>query len=352
MNSESTQAIIEKMLTTTPPAFSGDDAANMAATIFGIHAQTRLLVSDRDQNFRLDCDNGRRYIFKISNSAEQPQFIDFQNRALMYVAEKDASLPVPRVIPSLDGQIYQSIESNEKQHIVRVLSWLDGVVLDDLEVNADVANPLGQLLARLGLALDGFDHPASNPPSLWDMKRASSLRDLLEYIDDPQLRSLIGQCLDRFDSRVKPVMETLRTQVIHNDMNLANVLMDEARPEQVSGLIDFGDLVKSPLIFDLAIACSYQLGKGADPLSGALPMIAGYHAVRPLMESEMVLLPDLIRTRLITSLLIGSYRVRLFPENREYLMISFDSARNFLINMNHSGDGEALRRIRAACDST
>lgn len=351
MNSESTQAIIEKMLTTNPPAFSGDDAANMAATIFGIHAQTRLLVSDRDQNFRLDCDDGRRFILKISNPAEQPQFIDFQNRALIYVAEKDDSLPVPRVIPALDGQIHQSVESNGQQHIVRVLSWLDGVVLDDMDVNADVANSLGQLLARLGLALQGFDHPASNPPSLWDMRRASSLRDLLKYIHDPQLRSLIGQSLDRFDSRVKPVMETLRTQVIHNDMNLANVLMDETRPDRISGLIDFGDLVKSPLIFDLAIACSYQLSKGADPLSGALPMIAGYHAVQPLMESEMGLLPDLIRTRLITSLLIGSYRVRLFPENREYLMISFDSARDFLVNMDHSDNRQDLRRIRAACNS-
>ncbi len=322
MHAETTQATIQKMLTTTPPTFSAEEAVNIAARHFGIDGKTRPLVSERDQNFRLDTDDGNRYTLKISNAAEQLQVIDFQNRALLYVEKQDASLPLPRVIPTLDGKLHCSVEHNGKTHFVRVLSWLEGMLLDDAVVNTALANRLGQLLARMDLALKDFDHPGSNPPSLWDMKRAAGLRDLLPYIEDPELGQLISQSLDKFVSVIKPTLDTLRTQVIHSDMNLGNVLVDKTEPDRIVGLIDFGDMVKSPLIIDLAVAAAYQLSDGDDPLSGALPMIAGFHAICPLQDREMELLTDLIRTRLVTTLLIGSYRVTLFPENREYLTIS------------------------------
>ena len=351
MNAESAQTTIKKMLTTTPPSFSEAEAIDIATSHYGIHAKVRPQVSERDQNFRLVTQNGKHFVLKISNCAEQLQVIDFQNHALMHVAERDASFPLPRVIPDLDGHLQCRVERGGKAHFIRVLSWLEGVVLNDAPVDANLSRRLGKLLSRLGLALKGFNHLGSNPPSLWDMKRASGLRDLLVHIEEPELRRLIGQVLDRFDAHVKPILDTLRTQVIHNDMNPGNVLMDKIQPDRISGIIDFGDMTKSPLIIDLAIAAAYQLGEGADPLRGALPMIAGYHAVRPLQEPEMELLPDLIKTRLITSLLINSYRVSLFPENREYLMISYEPARNFLTNLSRQNVDETLRRIRASCAS-
>jgi Ser/Thr protein kinase RdoA (MazF antagonist) len=178
------------------------------------------------------------------------------------------------------------------------------------------------------------------------MKQAAGLQKLLVYVRDPILRQLIEQTLDQFITRVKPTLNTLRTQVIYNDMNPGNVLMDKAQPDHISGLIDFGDIVNSPLIIDLAIAAAYQLSEGDDPLAGALPMIAGYHAIRPLQETEVSLLTDLIRTRLITSLLIGQYRSSLFPENKEYLLISHDRAKHALIGLDGLGNELVSDRIR------
>ena len=307
------------------------------------------MVSERDQNFRLTTQQGKKYTLKISNHAEQLEVIDFQNRALLHVANSDASIPLPRVIPTLDGQLHSRVDRDGKTHFVRVLSWLEGSVLHDAPASPVLAHRLGQLLARLAVALKGFDHPGSKLPLLWDMKRAASLADLVVHIEEPALRKMIGQTLDKFVTEVKPVLDTLRSQVIHNDMNPGNVLMDSSQPDQISGIIDFGDLTRSPLIIDLAVAASYQLGQGDDPLSGVLPMIAGYHSIEPLHQTEMELLTDLIRTRLITSLLIGSYRSMLFPENREYLLISHRSAKNFYLNLNQLTAEEALARIRDAC---
>ncbi len=346
MQAKPKQAAIQKLLTATPPAFSAGGAVSIAASHYGIQAQVRPLVSDRDQNFQLNAHDGNKYVLKISNGTEQLQFIDFQNCALLHVSKQDPTFPSPRVIPARDGQLHCSVQHNGKTYFVRVLSWLEGSVLHDAITGPEMVTQLGRLLARLGLALKDFDHPGSNPPSAWDMKRAASLHDLLAYVEDPGLRHLIKQTLERFSSQVKPILDTLRTQVIYNDMNLGNVLVDKSQPNRISGLIDFGDMIKSPLIIDLAVAAAYQLSEGNDPLAGALPMIAGYHAVRPLQDTEMKLLADLIRTRLVTSLLIGSYRSTLFPENSEYLLISHDSVKRSLLNLKMD---DAAERIRAVC---
>lgn len=339
-------------LTSTPPDFSLTDVERIASEYFGVQARVKPLVSDKDQNFRLDAADGTRFVLKIANHAEQQQNIDFQNEALRHVAERDASIPIPRIIPAGNGQMYVSVNHGGRAHIVRVLSWLDGMAMHETKPGRKLAGGLGRMLASLDLALKDFDHPGSNPPGLWDMKRAGNLRELLPYIEDPATSDMIGRVLDRFDRHVQPLLTTLRTQVIYNDLNPGNVLLDENDPQHICGIIDFGDLVKSPLIIDLAVASAYQLSEGDDPLAGALPLVAGYNEVCPLQRVEMELLTDLIRTRLITSLLINTYRTTLFPENREYQMISYNAIRASLVGLNHLLADIALKRIIAACDST
>lgn len=336
------------LLTSTPPDFSFPEVERIASAHFGIQARVKLLVSDKDQNFRLEAPDGTRFTLKIANHAEQQQNIDFQNEALRHVAERDASIPIPRIFPAINGQTSVSVNKGGRAHIVRVLSWLDGMAMHESMVGQKLAGGLGRMLASLDLALKGFDHPGSNPPGLWDMKRAGNLRELLPYIEDSATSDMIAGVLDRFDRHVQPILTTLRTQVIYNDLNPGNVLLDENEPEHICGIIDFGDLVKSPLIIDLAVAAAYQLSVGDDPLAGALPLIAGYNEVCPLQRVEMELLADLIRTRLITSLLINTYRTTLFPENREYQMISYNAIKASLVGLNHLPADMALKRIIAA----
>lgn len=346
---ESSQTAVKKILTTTPPSFSAAEAAAIALAEFGMDGVVTPLVSERDQNFCLHCPDGKRYALKISNRAEQFDVIDFQAKALLHVQAKDPALPLPRVIAMRDGALNGMAVRDGQAHYIRLLSWLDGSILQDAATGPLLARRMGRFLARLGIALRDFDHPGAGLPLLWDMKRAAALADFIDCIEDPELGRLAAGTLDRFVTRVKPVLDTLRSQVIHNDMNPGNVLIDDRDPDRIRGLIDFGDLTKSPLVIDLAVAASYQLESGDDPLAGVLPMISGYHGLEPLQDVEMELLTDLIKTRLATSLLIGSYRATLFPENREYLLISHRSASQFLVNLDRLPADEALDRIRAAC---
>lgn len=349
MQAKLKQTNLMDLLTTTPPGLSVLAAARLARDYFGIESTARQLDSERDQNFRLDASDGKRYVLKIANSAEKTQTIDFQNLALNHIAKTDPNLPIPKVIPDLDGRLLFHKEIAGETHIVRVLSWLNGVERDDPVTPPKLAAELGCLLARLGLALRDFTHPGSDHDLLWDLKRAASLRELIVYSEGSSEYDLIVQTLDRFEQLIQPKLLSLRSQVIFNDLHAGNILVDADDEMRISGIIDFGDLIRSPLINDLAVALAYQLAPGEDPLTGALPMIAAYHSVCPLQDQEMDLLTDLIRTRLITTLIIGTCRSQLFPENTEYLLSSNAAASNALDKLQDLSAEEALRRIRMAC---
>jgi Ser/Thr protein kinase RdoA (MazF antagonist) len=349
MHSTPEKSDLLTLLMTTPPAFSSNEAETLAENYFGIKACATSLVSERDQNFLLTMENGERYVLKITNQAEPAEVIDFQTCALHHIGVTDPSIPVPCVIPTLDGDLHCRVDMHGQSHTVRVLSWVDGIVLGHSKTDPGIITKLGEMLARLGLALDGFEHPGSDPPLLWDMKKADGLRDLLVHVTDRGQRQLIEGSLDQFETNMKPILSDLRSQVIHNDFNPGNVLLDKNRSGSITGIIDFGDMVKSPLIIDLAVASSYQLSRGSETLAGALPMIAGYHDVRPLQEVEMSLLTGLIRVRLVTSLLINRWRTKLFPENRDYLMGDYRSTEQFLLGLQNLSADAALGRITSVC---
>ena len=70
-----------------------------------------------------------------------------------------------------------------------------------------------------------------------------------------------------------------RPASIYNDANDYNVLVDPAGTRVVS-FLDFGDVVHSATVCDLAIAIAYAMLDKQDPIAAAAEVVAGYHAVR------------------------------------------------------------------------
>jgi len=260
----------------------------------------RRLPSERDKNYLLTGDSGQQFVLKIANAAESRAFLEAQNAVLEYLSER-----VPfcqRVI----GEI-----SEFEGHLVRVVTYLPGVPLAEIKIHTPgLLHDLGQKLGQLSRALAGFDHPAVHRDFHWDL--ANGNRVVNEYaplIEDAGLRKLVLKC------RFEPEIE-LRRNVIHGDANDYNVLVD---PESmtVSGLIDFGDMVYSFTVGDLAIALAYVvLGQG-DPRD----VIVGYMSEFGLLDEEREALWPLVRLRLAMSVCIAAHQIRKHPEN-EYLRIS------------------------------
>ena len=332
------------LLSSPPPDFSAGQVAALAQRHFGLEGRLAPLTSERDLNFRLDGAPQGPVVVKIANLAEPHEQTRFQNRALRHVEGRDPALPVPRVAAALDGRDDVVLPSG---HLLRVITWLDGVPLHMVDRTAAQRRALARGLARLTRALEGFDDPAAAHDLLWDIKHAGRLRPLLPLVPDDALRRVCEGVLDRFDA-LEPRLAALRWQVVHSDLNPHNVLVAKDDPDRLAGIIDFGDMVKTPVICDLAVACAYQIDRAAalDSLTG---FAAAYHAENPLTADEIPLLFDLTAARMVTTVAITGWRAAKYPENRDYILRNFPSARAGLMALAAVPRDAALDALARAC---
>jgi hydroxylysine kinase len=340
------------LLTTPPPEFSEAAAASLLSKEYGISGSLKVLVSERDQNFLVEQESGDSCVLKITNSAEAAGVAEFQTAALLHVAVKDPDFPVPGVRSTLSGQTETTItDADGREHTARVLSWLEGIPLRFAEPRPDNAEQLGEFLARLGTALADFEHPASDHVLLWDMLHAGHLVKLVDSIEDEVLRDHCRAWLERFEDDIGAPLEGLRSQVIYNDLNASNVLVDPENPELLTGIIDFGDMVQSPLVIDVAVAAAYLCDEGEDPLASIARFLRGYTRVRKLQADEVALLYDLIITRNIMTIVITNWRAGQHSENRDYILRNEPRARATINTLMDVGQGHVTNLFLKACQN-
>jgi 4-aminobutyrate aminotransferase-like enzyme/Ser/Thr protein kinase RdoA (MazF antagonist) len=336
-------------LASTPPAFYSGAVQRILRDRFGVEASSLApLAGERDQNLRVDTADGRRLLFKISNPADGLSTVEMQAAALRHIERVDPGLPVMRVVPDTVGESWAEVRGPDgRNYPVRLFTFLPGRVTANTALTTQAIRSFGQTAARLGRALRGFFHPAADYEILWDISRVLGLRPLLNHLPDAARRAQVERVLDRFETRVEPVLPTLRAQVIHGDMSLDNVLLgDDLR---VSGIVDFGDMTHAPLVCDLAVSVADVLHGRDDAIDAAEVLIGGYVSVTPLEDEEAALLADLVAARLATEVTVAAWHGGLYPDNAAYLTSSEPGARAFLDAIEATGFDAVARRFRDAC---
>lgn len=329
-----------------PPDIDVVDVAQAVKDQFGIDGEYSPLVSERDQNFHLQAIDGREYVVKVTGATETSIVSAFQIEALLYL-ERAATVRVPRVIRTIGGQATGYVDQGKRSFVLRVVSYLDGTQLTSIVIDTAMATNLGAALASLDAALQGYSHIGENPVLLWDLQRVLELRNLLDHIIDQSAREPVSQAIDDFEYYVSPALDSLRSQVIHGDANPENVLVDLAG-KSVSGFIDFGDIVRAPLVFDVAIAAAYLRADGSDVLELITPFVAGYHSVLPLQGEELALLFDLVRARLATTITLLHWRLSARDDDDPYRQKTLEGevgASRFLNALNRLGRAGFLKRL-------
>ena len=97
------------VLAASPPRFSAEEAAAIAAKLFDLRGHAVGLGSERDQTFLIeDGDGGAGGVLKISNLGEDPPVLDLEENALVHIARVDPELPIARqrgmaTVDGLDG---------------------------------------------------------------------------------------------------------------------------------------------------------------------------------------------------------------------------------------------------------
>ena len=343
------------VLIAEPPSISRAQAVDVAREHYDLDVTATVLTGERDQNFHLTTDSGKQFVLKIANSAEEAVVTDFQIQALLHIQQKaDALIITPTVLKTTNNEHSIVLELEGRPHIVRIVSYLDGTPFEANVPDAKLARNMGRYLARLGRALIDFSHPGADHSLLWDIKQALHLRGILQHIPDDGFRGLAASALDTFEANILPVFGELRWQVIHNDLNPGNILLsDSARPD-IAGVIDFGDMLRSPLIVDVAVAASYLRVFEGNPLTLIAEFVAGYHQETPLNRAEIDILHDLIKLRLIATIAILHWRASLRGKEDKYLQESVASestAEAFLHSLMEIPRENAAQAYRQVCAS-
>jgi 4-aminobutyrate aminotransferase-like enzyme/Ser/Thr protein kinase RdoA (MazF antagonist) len=336
-------------LASTPPAFQMEAAQRILRDRFGVEPSSLTpLAGERDQNLRVEAADGRRLLFKISNPADGLSTVEMQAAALRHIERVDPGLPVMRVLPDTVGESWAEVRGPDgRNYPVRLFTFLPGQVTANTALTSEAIRTFGQTAARLGRALRGFFHPAADYEILWDLTHAAKLRLLLSHVSDAARRAQVERVLDRFETRVEPVLPALRAQVIHGDLSLDNVLLDGDL--RVSGIVDFGDMTHAPLVCDLAVSVADVLHGRDNAIDAAEAMIGGYVSVTPLEDEEAALLADLVAARLATEVTVAAWHGGLYPDNAAYITSSEPGARAFLDAIEAAGFDGVARRFRDAC---
>ena len=304
---------------------TASDAVRLARELYGLEARLSPLPSEYDDNFLVETPDGIIRVLKVMHPMRDAGFVDLQCAALKTLAERDPGLPVPAVVPDRSGRAWSTASvGGGPPRLVWMLTYLAGRPIADVRpVTSGLLEELGKTLARLDLALTGFAHPSSRRELKWDLARAGWIREHLDLIPDPGRRSLAENVLARYDAEAAPALPRLRRSVVYADANEHNVLarVEPGRLPSLAGLIDFGDMIETATVAEVAVAAAYASFGTTDPLAAVLPLVAGYHRVFPLREEELAVLDILVRTRLAVSVVNSACRAAAEPGD-PYLTVS------------------------------
>jgi 4-aminobutyrate aminotransferase-like enzyme/Ser/Thr protein kinase RdoA (MazF antagonist) len=296
------------------PCFSLEEAEGIARELYRLETAAAALASERDQNFRLADGAGTAWVLKISNADETAEVLDLQNRAIQILGAADTGLEWPQLQPAArSGRLL----AHYSGYFVRLLSWVEGVCMAEVRPHSPaLLQSLGQSLAAMDLALARFVHPAAHRTLHWDIRQADLALPHLQLLTRWQ-RNLIEPF---FSAWQKVDWGSLSSSVIHGDANDYNVLVDPAGARVVS-IIDFGDVVHSATVCNLAVGVAYAMLEEENPIAAAAEVVRAYHRTRRLERAEIEAVYTLACTRLAMSVCYCEWQTREAPRN-PYLRIS------------------------------
>lgn len=308
-----------------PPSqrYGEAEAAALWREHFGDVAQVTKIASESDAVFRMSQTNGD-YLLRLTDDRS---VADLQVAILDHIAVVPG-LPVPKVRPSLTGAaIIEAPSVDGATSTAFVTSFLPGKPLAAFAPSSKMRGAVFGLLNRLDRSLEGFIHAGAKRSILWDVSRAGQVAPLLEAVPDLTLRALASQAIADWTDLAAPLLQRLPRQVIHNDFNPSNILV--AEDGEISGVIDFGDVIEAPRVCDLATAIAYQQpADGFDALIAEA--VAAYGRERPLGEVELTILPSLVRARAAMVVAITHMRAARHPDNQAYFLRNAPLAANLL----------------------
>ena len=314
---------------------------------FGIDAKLKCLDGEFDLNFMVTETSGQKYILKVMRADCASDLVDMQCAAIRSL-EKE-KLPTPKIISSLSGTDYVVFDDEKGiPRLVWMITALDGICYANIKPQSlNFIYDLGIKSGVLSSALTDFNHPYLDRDFKWNLMQSNWIKDHLNLIKCKLRRGILFEIIEQYEITLE-YAQNLPHVAIHNDLNDYNVLATSSNlgGVKVSGIIDFGDMVRNPRICELAIAGAYAVLDRDDPMDALAKLVEGYHLIYPLKINELEMIYTFLRMRLAVSV-INSTLMALENPKDPYVTISQAPAWRFLEQQ--LSEGMVLAKLRIAC---
>jgi Ser/Thr protein kinase RdoA (MazF antagonist) len=219
----------------SPPAFPAAELQTIALERFGLTGEIAPLVSERDQNARVNTPEGD-YVLKIANLGEDRMALEFQQAVLAHLENVAPDLGVPRIRPAKSGEGIVTWPSPDGRdaHLLRAVTFLPGRLFSAVPRTPRcwrVRAVTGRLSRRCRASAMG----RTPGPISWNLDNAEGCRGNIGDIAKAEDRALVERVFARYGAQVKPRLLRLRAAVIHHDANDNNIIVDAADASKVTG---------------------------------------------------------------------------------------------------------------------
>ena len=191
-------------MSATWSATSLSDAEAAVKQVYGASGSIRRLSSERDETFLFTRSDGKDFILKIANPAEDPASLEFQDGALMHLEAAAPNVPVPRLMLTKTGAPSHTLSTSDGPRVMRLLTFLGGELQYRTSASETQSRNVGRALAQLGLGLEDYK---GRPPAgklMWDISHTLDLVALLDHVGierraqaaDLDTDDRIGRCVE------------------------------------------------------------------------------------------------------------------------------------------------------------
>jgi len=283
-----------------------------------------IIVDYTHSNSYIENINKDGYVFKVLNSMDsQKTHVDAEHESQRLLQKNGVLCSVP--VKNIYGtdKLVETISENGNKHVIRLLTFISGVILADVPCTANLIHNVGTLLGQVTQALQDWNHEALlTHKTVWSLSSISDLRKFTYAIEDTEKTALVEDVIQSFEKEVLLNESKFEKAAIHGDFNEQNIIVSEDGG-QVKAIIDFGDMQYSCLLYDIAITIMYMMvvSSEEDALVNGGHLLAGYSKHRTIPQHEWQVLKVCVAARFCQSLVMGAYSYSQDPGN-EYLLVT------------------------------
>ena len=307
------------------------------------------LPGEFDRNYGVERRGEFTHVVKVMRAGVDPELIELQVGAIERCVA--AGIGTSAVVRAADGASWASVDIDGSPHIAWVVSALAGRMLDDLiDYPVALVADIARMVPALHASVADVDMAVLDRPLKWNMSDAGWVADSLSAVESGARRDLVSAIVSRHLDSVQPQILAMRQVPIHNDLNPNNLFVEPVAVGewQLSGVIDFGDMVRGARIVDYAILAAYVLAKSERPVDLLCTLVAAADAEARFTDDELEVLLPLIEMRLATSV-VNSALMKIERPDDLYVIVSEAQSWALLDTLGSLDPDIVLAQMRVAC---